>query len=245
MPSRARWPSSVAACKGLRIGIDRKYHLAGIDAEQAASIEEALKVLAGLGARIVEVRMPDLTGMVPAWFTLASAEAAAAHKANFPSRANEYGLYFREILQVGSSWTEAQLEGAKKIRARITAGFDQLLQSVDALACPSGGAPAWPITRDLQIGPLAAYMEAWGKASPRNSEFPAPMNLAGTPAICLPSGFTAARTAAQHPVRRAPLVGADAVPHRACLRAGDRLARAASESLVRPAPFDETIAANG
>jgi amidase len=177
--------------QGLRIGIDRKYHLTGIDAEQGASIEEALKVLAGLGARIVEVRMPDLTGMVQAWFTLASAEAAAAHKANFPSRANEYGLYFREVLQIGSGWTEVQLEGAKKIRARITAGFDRLLQSVDALACPSGGAPAWPITRDLQTGPFAAYMEAWAKASPRNSEFPAPMNLAGTPAICLPSGFTA------------------------------------------------------
>ncbi len=178
--------------KGLRLGIDRKYHLAGIDAEQVASIEEALNVLAGLGARIVEVRMPDLTDMETAWFMLASSEAVVAHKANFPSRADEYGLYFREVLQIGSGWTEAQLAGAKKIRARITAGFNRLLQSVDALACPSGGAPAWPITRDLQIGPLAAFMEAWDKASPRNREFPAPMNLAGTPAICLPSGFTTA-----------------------------------------------------
>ena len=178
--------------KGLRIGIDRQYHLAGIDAEQVTSIEEALKVLAGLGARIVEVRMPDLADMGTAWFMLASSEAVAAHKANFPSRANEYGLYFREVLQIGSGWTAAQLAGAKKIRARITAGFNTLLQSVDALACPSGGAPAWPITRDLQIGPFAALMEAWDKGSARNREFPVPMDLAGTPAICLPSGFTAA-----------------------------------------------------
>ena len=188
-------PSAVAelggGVKGLRIGIDRKYHLTGIDAEQAASIEEALQVLAGLGARIVEVRMPDLAEMGTAWFTLASSEAAVAHKANYPSRANDYGLYFREVLQIGSGWTEAQIVSAKRVRARITAGFNQLLQSVDALACPSGGAPAWPITRDLQIGPFSAYMEAWGKASPRSSGFPAPMNLAGTPAICLPSGFTA------------------------------------------------------
>jgi amidase len=130
--------------------------------------------------------------MGTAWFTLASSEAAVAHKANYPSRADEYGPYFREVLQIGSGWTAAQLAGAKKIRARITAGFNTLLQSVDALACPSGGAPAWPITRDLQIGPFAAFMDAWDKASPRNREFPAPMDLAGTPAICLPSGFTAA-----------------------------------------------------
>jgi len=178
--------------KGLRIGIDRKYHLTGIDAEQIASIEEALEVLAGLGARIVNVRMPDLTGMEEAWFILASAEAAAAHKANFPSRASEYGLYFREVLQAGSGQTEEQLGGAKKIRARVTASFNRLLQSVDALACPSGGAPAWPITRELHVGPMPAYMAAWDRESPRNREFPAPMNLAGTPAICLPSGFTTA-----------------------------------------------------
>jgi amidase len=177
--------------KGVRIGIDRKYHLTGIDAEQIASIEEALKVLAGLGARIVDVRMPDLRDMETAWFMLASSEAAAAHQANFPSRADEYGLYFREVLQIGTGWTEAQLAGARKIRERITAAFNRLLQSVDALACPTGGSPAWPITRELQVGPLSAYMAAWDKASPRNREFPAPMNLAGTPAICLPSGFTA------------------------------------------------------
>ena len=178
--------------QGLRIGIDRRYHLAGIDAEQAASIEEALAVLAGLGAHIVEVRMPDQTGMGTAWFTLASAEAVAAHQATFPSRANEYGPSFREVLQAGAGWTGAQLAGARKIRARVTAGFNRLLESVDALACPSGGSPAWPITRDLQVASLAAFIAAWDQASPRSSEFPAPMDLAGTPAICVPSGFTTA-----------------------------------------------------
>jgi amidase len=178
--------------KGLRIGIDRRYHLTGIDAEQAASIEEALKVLAGLGARIVNLRMPPLAGMGEAWFVLASSEAAAAHKATFPSRAGEYGAYFREVLEIGNGWTQAQLAGARKVRARITAGFTAVLASVDAVAGPAGGAPAWPITRDIQIGSFADYMAAWDAASPRNRDFPVPMNLAGTPAICLPSGFTTA-----------------------------------------------------
>jgi Asp-tRNA(Asn)/Glu-tRNA(Gln) amidotransferase A subunit family amidase len=46
--------------KSLRIGIDRRYALEGIDSGDAAALEEALRVLADLGARIVEVRMPDL-----------------------------------------------------------------------------------------------------------------------------------------------------------------------------------------
>lgn len=37
--------------EGLRIGLDREYAFAGVDTGQVASIEEALKVLTGLGAR--------------------------------------------------------------------------------------------------------------------------------------------------------------------------------------------------
>jgi amidase len=65
-----------------------------------------------------------------------------------------------------------------------------MLESVDAMACPSGGDPAWPITHELQTGPLAAFHVAWSLAAPRAAEFTMPMDLAGTPAICLPSGFS-------------------------------------------------------
>jgi amidase len=176
---------------GLRIGIDRKYALAGIDPGQAASIEEALQVLTGLGARIVEVRMPDLAGMVNAWVAIDGAEAVAAHTANFPSRASEYGPYFRQVLEGGAAVTPQQLAGARKVRAELSARFSALLDSVDAMACPAGGAPAFPTTRAIQVGGVEENNAAWGAALPRFSEFTMPMNLAGTPAICLPSGFSA------------------------------------------------------
>jgi hypothetical protein len=53
-------------------------------------------VLTDLGARIVEVRMPDLTGVMDAWFALCASEIVVAHAANYPSRATEYGPYMRE-----------------------------------------------------------------------------------------------------------------------------------------------------
>ena len=37
---------------------------------------------------------------------------------------------------------------------------------------------------------MAAYHAAWSAASPRRADFTTPMNLAGTPGICLPSGFS-------------------------------------------------------
>ena len=68
--------------------------------------------------------------------------------------------------------------------------FNAVLESVDAMVCPAGGAPAWALTRELQVGPFEDFQAAWGKAEPRAAEFTMPMNLAGTPSITLPSGFS-------------------------------------------------------
>jgi amidase len=189
-PAPSAFADLARGIDGLRIGIDREYALAGVDRGEAMSIEEALQVLTSLGAQIVDVRMPDLMGLADAWFVLCSSEAAAAHAANYPSRASEYGPYFRAVLQMGTGVTAEQLAAARQRRAQISSEFTTLLDSVDALACPAGGAPAWPVSREIQVGSMAAYHEAWAAASPRSTDFTMPMDLAGTPAICLPSGFS-------------------------------------------------------
>ncbi|MGZ3347262.1 MAG: amidase family protein, partial [Caulobacteraceae bacterium] len=165
--------------------------LEGIDSGQAAALENAVKVLESLGARIVEVKMPNLTAVVDTWMAICSAEMAAAHAPNYPSRANEYGPYLREFLASGLRVTSQQLSAAHKRRTELTTTFASLLNSVDAMAGPAGGDPAWPITHDLQVGPMAAYHAAWTAAAPRSSEFTMPMDLAGVPALCLPCGISA------------------------------------------------------
>jgi amidase len=87
---------------GLRIGLDREYALAGVDRGEAASIEEALKVLTGLGARVVDVQVPDLAGVIDAAYLLCASEAVTTHAAHYPSRAEEYGPYLREFLEGGA-----------------------------------------------------------------------------------------------------------------------------------------------
>lgn len=123
--------------------------------------------------------------------TICSSEMVAAHAATYPSRASEYGPYLREFLESGSRVTARQLSAARKRRSELTAQFAALLDSVDAMAGPAGGDPAWPITHELQVGPLPAYHAAWSAAAPRSAEFTMPMDLAGVPAICLPCGFAA------------------------------------------------------
>jgi len=177
--------------RGLRIGIDRDYALRGIDGGQAQAIEAALQAMTGLGARVVDVRMPDLTGMEAAWVTICGAEMAAAHAATYPSRAQEYGPYLREFLGNGLRVTPDQLAAARRRRVALTEEFSALLDTVDAMAGPASGHPAWPVTHAIQVGSMATYHQAWSAADPRSAEFMMPMDLAGVPAICLPCGFSA------------------------------------------------------
>jgi amidase len=176
--------------RGLRLGVDRDYALKGIDSGQAAAIDKALQLLGSLGVAIVDVRMPDLSGLIEMWSAICGSEIAAAHAATYPSRASEYGPYMREFLAAGARVTPQQLAAARQRREAFTSRFAAVLESVDAIAGPSGGDPAWPITHALQVGPLPEYHKAWSAAAPRSAEFTMPMDLAGVPAICVPCGFS-------------------------------------------------------
>ncbi|MGZ3272617.1 MAG: amidase [Caulobacteraceae bacterium] len=177
--------------RGLRIGVAHAYALEHIDPGQARAIEAALKVLERQGAVIKPVRMPDLADVAPSWMTICSMEMAAAHAATYPSRAAEYGPYLREFLAGGGSVTPKALAEARRHRAELTTRLNAMLDTVDVMAGPAGGDPAWPITHALQTGPLPAYHQAWSAAQPRSAEFTMPMDLAGVPALCLPCGISA------------------------------------------------------
>jgi amidase len=113
-----------------------------------------------------------------------------AQSATYPSHAKEYGPYMRDFLAEGAHVKPEGLAEARRKRAAFSAQFGAVLDSVDAMACPAGGAPAWRVTREIQTGSAATLHKAWGAAAPRAMHFTGPMDLAGTPAICLPSGFS-------------------------------------------------------
>jgi amidase len=175
--------------RGMRIGLGRTYALSGIDQGQAAAIEDVLKVLEQLGAQIVDVKMPNFADVVDIWMPICASEMVAAHAATYPSRASEYGSYLREFLANGMKLPQQAVAAARKRRAELTTQLAAVLDSVDAIAGPAGGDPAWPVTHELQTGPMGPYHAAWSAAAPRSSEFTMPMDLAGVPAICLPCGF--------------------------------------------------------
>ena len=73
--------------------------------------------------------------------------------------------------------TDAAYAEASAVRAAFTDRFSSMLSAVDAFACPSGGIP-FRISEDQG-------------AVGRGLVFTVPSNLAGTPAITVPCGFSA------------------------------------------------------
>src|SRR6185295_12798637 len=71
-----------------------------------------------------------------------SAEAALAHEATFPSRAGDYGDFFRQFLQSGRAVTGAAYAKASLLRAELRGTLRRAFQGFDVLMCPTTAAEA-------------------------------------------------------------------------------------------------------
>jgi amidase len=149
-----------------------------------------------LGAEVVDVQVPDLAGVLAAWPVLCAAEAVEAHRENFPSRADEYGAYFREFLEMGSSIGEAELAHARQVSMEFSERLRAVLSGVDAVVSPAAGAP-FEIEEGLQYGSMTQWNQASAERNQSlgiekaNPSFTFPHNFAGTPALAFPCGVSA------------------------------------------------------
>jgi len=141
--------------EGLRLGFDGQYANLIEDSGLVVSIEEALGELERQGAQIVEVTMPEVQPVV---FPILQVEARKAHSENYPSRAEEYGPYFRDVLASGTDVTEEQYQEAVTMRGDFSRRFQAVLSTVDALASPAGRVP-FTVSKELQYGRMLPLQE--------------------------------------------------------------------------------------
>jgi aspartyl-tRNA(Asn)/glutamyl-tRNA(Gln) amidotransferase subunit A len=66
-----------AGVRGLRIGVPREYFVAGIEPQVEAAVRAAIETLVDLGARVVEVSLPNTEYALPVYYLVAPAEASA------------------------------------------------------------------------------------------------------------------------------------------------------------------------
>ena len=172
---------------GMTIGYDRDFASEGIDPGLVEAIDQALGTLEQIGARVVDVKVPEGTKSTgDIWFPICAYEASRAHAENFPSRANEFGEYDRWFLEFGATVTDEQYAAASEQRAAFNEQFNSMFDGIDTVVCPAGGMtfsfdPKVQYGGKEELEPLFQAVQMY---------FTIPADFAGTPALTVPCGFS-------------------------------------------------------
>jgi amidase len=180
---------------GLRIGWDEHYATDGVEPYVRDAVMAAKNQLSAAGAEIVPVSIPRLTEEEAGiWLTLASAEAAMVHAADFPARASEYGELFGQFLTIGNAVTGPQLAKANLLRRQAIARLVPAFAGVHVLLMPTTAAETFAYDPDEaytgvnpETGAFSGFPLAW---SQRNERFVAVWDLNGYPTLSLPGGLS-------------------------------------------------------
>jgi aspartyl-tRNA(Asn)/glutamyl-tRNA(Gln) amidotransferase subunit A len=188
--------------KGLKIGLLREF-FDGLEARNAALIEEALNIYTGLGAETREVSLPHLPLSVPTYYVVAPAECSSnlsrfdgvrfGYRCEDPkdlldlykrSRGEGFGAEVKRRIMTGTyvlsaGYFDAYYLKAQKARRMITDDFRAAFEKVDLVIGPTTPTPAFDIGAKMN-DPVLMYL---------NDIYTIGANLAGLPGVSLPCGF--------------------------------------------------------
>ena len=191
-----------SSLEGLRIGVVREHFGAGLDAAVGAAMQAALREYERLGAKLVDISLPNSGHALPCYYVLAPAEAssnlARYDGVRYGYRAAEYrdledmykktrsegfGPEVKRRIMIGTyalsaGYYDAYYLKAQRLRRLIAQDFGQAFESCDVIAGPTAPSPAFAI--GAKSDPVSMYL---------NDIYTIPVNLAGLPAISLPAGF--------------------------------------------------------
>jgi aspartyl-tRNA(Asn)/glutamyl-tRNA(Gln) amidotransferase subunit A len=171
-----------AGVKGLRIGVIAHFYTEDMigSPEQVAAITEAAEVLRRLGAEVRPVRVSPLSRWAACGRTILFAEAYAVHERDLQQRPEDYADVTRRKLLPGAFIPAGEYVKAQQLRAVLCREFAEAMKAFDAVITLS--------SLDLPCGIDDAVALAWTY----ERQCRMPFNVAGTPAISVPTGFTSA-----------------------------------------------------
>ncbi len=194
-----------ASVKGKVIGIPKEYRLDGLSAEIAALWDRGVEWLKAAGAEIREISLPHTRHALPAYYSVAPAEASS-NLARYDgvryglrktgkdivdlyelTRAEGFGKEVRRRIMIGTyvlsaGYYDAYYLRAQKIRTLIKRDFDLAYQAgVDAILTPATPSPAFALGEKGSADPVEMYL---------NDVFTVTVNMAGLPGLVVPGGLS-------------------------------------------------------
>jgi aspartyl-tRNA(Asn)/glutamyl-tRNA(Gln) amidotransferase subunit A len=190
--------------KGLRIGLPEEFFGKGVDPEVRNSVLEGAKQLEKEGAIVSSFSLPIPESGLSAYYIISSAEASsnlgrydgirfgysASHCDDYQervisSRTEGFGNEVKRRIMLGtyalsSGYYEAYYNKAMMFRRKVRKLFQDAFERYDAILTPT--VPVLPFKIGEKLGdPLSMYLA---------DIFTVSVNLAGIPAISMPSGFS-------------------------------------------------------
>ncbi len=189
--SHAAVPDSYAGSltgdiRGTKIGVARRYFFDGSQEEVVKLVDDALDVLRGLGAEVIDIDIPHIETAAAAALAIYIAEATAYHDDTLGERAHLYSEQVRTFLELGDQLLAKDYLHAQRYRTLLGREMAEVFQNVDLIATPSITMTATPIGEPNVL--IGGAEEAVFGAILRNTE---PFNLTGLPAVVTPCGFDA------------------------------------------------------
>ncbi|MCH6471027.1 Asp-tRNA(Asn)/Glu-tRNA(Gln) amidotransferase subunit GatA [Sinomonas terrae] len=192
--------------EGLRIGVVKELGGEGFQPGVEARFRDALELLRGAGAEVVEVSCPNFRYALGAYYLIMPSEVSsnlakfdgvryglralpkegpltiervmgATRAAGFGDEAKRRIILGTYALSAG--YYDAYYGSAQKVRTLIQRDFDAAFQKADVLISPTAPTTAFPLGEKLD-DPLAMYL---------NDVATIPANLAGVPGLSLPGGL--------------------------------------------------------
>ena len=172
---------------GLRVGVPENYYFDGIATEIDAAVRAAADVLAGLGALVAPIRIPDPRTLIDIGNVISRSEAAALHARLARERPHELQPAVRARLEIGFHISAHDYLQALRLRSRLAREFiAEVFVEVDALVVPAIPEPA-PALEAVKSGSVDEFVARMG----RFSRLTRPFNTLGLPALTVPCGFSA------------------------------------------------------
>jgi aspartyl-tRNA(Asn)/glutamyl-tRNA(Gln) amidotransferase subunit A len=187
--------------RGLRVGIPKEYRVDGMADEIEAAWQRAAQWLKDVGAEIVpDISLPHTKYALAAYYVIAPAEASS-NLARYDgvkfglrvegdsvddmyekTRAAGFGAEVRRRVLIGTyvlsaGYYDAYYLKAQRVRTLIARDFAQAFERCDCLLVPTAPSSAFAIG-EKRDDPVAMYL---------NDVFTVPANLAGVPAVSVPT----------------------------------------------------------
>jgi len=187
---------------GLKVGLLKEFFEKGLDVESGKLIREALRLYEKLGAKLIEVSLPNLPLSVPTYYVVAPAECSSnlsrfdatrfGYRCENPvdlmdlykrSRGEGFGDEVKRRIMTGTyvlsaGYYDAYYLKAQKVRRLITDDFARAFKEVDVLMGPTSPTPAFDIGAKVD-DPVTMYL---------NDIYTIGANLAGLPGVSMPCG---------------------------------------------------------